>query len=288
MIYRYWDQAALDKQLNARATVGDITPFLDTYARESARMRSEVPCFTGVSYGLSADERLDYFPARQPGSPIFVFIHGGYWRLLDAADSSFMAQMMVSAGAAVVAVNYALAPAASLDEIVRQCRAAIAWVWNNATAVNGDHKRIHVSGSSAGGHLGGMMLAGGWQADFGLPPHVVQSASLLSGLYDLEPVRLSYCNEWARLDEGAVERLSPLRHLPVQPVPLVLSYAPNETEEFKRQTEIYAAACTARGCPVEVVMEPGSNHYDLPLRFQDADAGLTRAALRSMGLAPAG
>ena len=150
--------------------------------------------------------------------------------------------------------------------------------------MNGDPARIHISGSSAGGHLGGMMVAGGWAGDYGLPEGFVQSASLLSGLFDLEPVRLSNCNEWLNLDAASAERLSPMRRLPLRPLPLLISYAPNETEEFKRQSECYAAACTALGCAVDVICEPGTNHFDLPLRFMDKNAALTRATLRVMGL----
>jgi arylformamidase len=133
-----------------------------------------------------------------------------------------------------------------------------------------------------------MLIAGGWQAGFGVPDTVVQSASLLSGLYDLEPVRLSCCNDWARLDAAAAPRLSPLRHVPEHRLPVVIAYAPNETEEFKRQSEVYAGACTAVGCSVEIVLEPGTNHYDLPLRFQDSQAALTRAVLKVMGLGSVG
>jgi arylformamidase len=283
-VYRYWDQAELNRQMSARGTVPDIAPMMGDYARHSAAMRAALPCALNVPYGPTPAERLDYFPATGPGEPIFVFIHGGYWRLLDAADSTFMAQTFVEAGAAVVALNYALAPGASLDEITRQCRAGLAWVYQNAARLNGDPARIHVSGSSAGGHLGGMMLAGGWAADYGLPEGFVQSASLLSGLFDLEPVRLSNCNEWLNLDAAAAARQSPQLHPPARPLPLLIAYAPNETEGFKQQSECYAAACRAIGCEVEIVIEPGTNHFDLPLRFMDREAALTRAALRAMGL----
>src|SRR5262245_18768449 len=88
-VYLYYDQAELERQLNARATVPDITPILMRYASESARMRATLPCRIGVSYGATEPERLDIFPAatRQP-APVFVFLHGGYFRLLDSADSS--------------------------------------------------------------------------------------------------------------------------------------------------------------------------------------------------------
>jgi arylformamidase len=88
LVYRYYDQAELERQLNARATVPDITPILARYASESARMRTRLPCRLAVPYGASEPERLDIFPApTSEPSPIFIFIHGGYWRFLDSADS---------------------------------------------------------------------------------------------------------------------------------------------------------------------------------------------------------
>ena len=283
-VYRYWDQAELNRQMSARGTVPDITPMMEAYARESAAMRDALPCELNVAFGPTPAERLDFFPATNTGAPISVFIHGGYWRMLDAADSTFMARTFVEAGAAVVALNYALAPTVSVEEIVRQCRAGLAWVYKNAARMNGDASRIHVSGSSAGGHLGGMMIAGGWAGDYGLPEGFVQSASLLSGLFDLEPVQLSNCNEWLHLDPDSATRLSPQNRLPARPLPLLIAYAPNETEGFKLQSECYAAACRAAGCAVEIVCEPGTNHFDLPLRFMDANAALTKATLGVMGL----
>src|SRR5215471_12349320 len=193
LVYRYYDQSELERQLNARATVPDITPILAQYSSESESTRSRLPCRLAVPYGASEPERLDIFPAAtgEP-SPIFVFIHGGYWRLLDSADSCFMAEHLTQAGACVVAVNYALAPFVTLAEITRQCRAAVAWVHGHAREFGGDPSRIHVCGSSAGGHLAAMMLVPGWEADFGVPSNLVVGATLLSGLYDLEPVRLGH------------------------------------------------------------------------------------------------
>lgn len=287
MVFRYWDQAELDVQLNARATVPDIGPFVRAYAQESANMRASLPCQIGVKYGPLAAERMDIFPAANQGraAPIFVFIHGGYWRLLDAADSSFMAQTFTHKGACVVALNYGLAPKTSLTEIVRQCRAGLAYIWHHAHEFGGDNSRIHVCGSSAGGHLTGMMLAPDWHSAFDVPETCVHSASPLSGLFDLEPVRLSHVNEWMHLDASAAQALSPLYHLPCRPVPIVVSYGSSETIEFQRQSEIYAAACAARGCDVRLVMEPQSNHFDLPLRLMSPTAPLTQAICQVMGLA---
>jgi arylformamidase len=285
-VYRYYDQAELERQLNARATVPDIAPILARYASESARMRAGLACRLGISYGASEPERLDIFPAatREPG-PIFVFLHGGYWRLLDSADSCFMAECLTRAGACVVAVNYALAPYVTLAEIVRQCRAAVAWPHPHAREFGGDPTQIHVGGSSAGAHLAAMMLTPGWEADFGVPDNLVAGATLLSGLYDLEPVRLGHPNEWLKLGAADVAVLSPLLHLPERAVPLVVSYAPSETDEFKRQSEAYMAAVMARGCPVRFVPMPATSHYDIVFGLAERESPLAHAVIETMGLA---
>mgnify|MGYP001253338452 CR=1 FL=1 len=87
-----------------------------------------------------------------------------------------------------------------------------------------------------------MVLAGGWHDRFGVPENCIKGALALNGLYDLEPVRLSEPNEWAQLDEPAARRNSPIHHLPGQGCPLIVSYGGSETSEFKRQSNIYAAA----------------------------------------------
>jgi arylformamidase len=286
LVYRYYDQAELERQLNARATVPDIMPTLARYASESARMRAHLPCRLSVPYGASEPERLDISPAATGGpSPIFVFLHGGYWRLLDSADSCFMAECLTRAGACVVAVNYALAPHVTLSEIVRQCRAAVAWVYEHAPEFGGDPAQIHVSGSSAGGHLAAMMLAPGWESDFGVPNNLVAGATLLSGLYDLEPVRLGHPNEWLKLGAADVAALSPLLHMPERAVPIIVSYAPSETDEFKRQSEIYMAAAMARGCQARFVQMPDTNHYDIVFGLADPESPLAQAVIEAMGLA---
>jgi len=284
-IFRAYDQATLDRQMSARGTVPDIAPFLKAYAEESARCRAELACHIGVPYGDLPVERLDIFPSRSASpAPVFVFIHGGYWRLLDASDSSFMARTLTEAGACVVAINYGLAPVTPMAEIIRQCRAALAWIAGNIDRYGGDPDRLHVSGSSAGGHLAAMCLAPGWEAGMGLNPAAIGSASILSGLLDLEPVQLSNCNDWLNLTPETARQASPILHLPDRVLPMVVAYAPNETEEFKRQSEVYAAACASRGCPVTLLVEPGTNHFDLPMRFMDRRSSLTQSVLHLMGL----
>ena len=277
----YWDQQELDRQYNARGTVPDVLPVMAEYRTRTQAVQARVRCQANIPYGPTGPERLDIYPTAGAAAPVFVYLHGGYWRALDAADSGFMAEAMTQAGICVVAVNYTLAPAASLDEIVRQCRAALEWVHANIAAHGGDPARLHVGGSSAGGHLAAMLAVPGCVA---LPGDAIRSLTLLSGLYDLTHLPHTHVNEWLRLDAAAAARNSPLWQLPRPGMRIVGSYAPNETDEFKRQSEVYFAACHAAGSHVEVVAMPGTNHFDIVFALADAASPLSTAVRRAMDL----
>jgi arylformamidase len=287
-LYRDYDRAALDIQYNARATVPDYSVITRQYAEESRRARETLPCVLDAAYGEHPDETLDIFPAaRNAGgglAPVFVFLHGGYWRLLSKDDSSSMAPAFTRAGAMVVAVNYSLAPAVTLDRIVDQVRRAIAWLHRNIAAHGGDPARIHVGGSSAGGHLTGMLLADDWQARYGVPANIIRGAAPLSGLFDLIPLMYTHINEWMALTPESAARNSPMLHLPASPCPVVASHGENETDEFKRQTHDYLAALRSRGGDARHVPMPGTNHFDIVLCLNDPDAPITRAIFAQMGL----
>jgi arylformamidase len=251
---------------------------------ENARVRASFECRLDVPYGEPAAEKLDIFPARRPRSPVLLNIHGGYWKLFDKAEESLYAALLVPAGAAYVACNYTLAPAAGLDEMVRQCRAATAWVTQNAAEFGGDPARIHLIGRSAGAHLAAMVLATDWAGDFGLGASPVAGATLISGLYDLEPIRLCFANQWTRLDAAAAHRLSPIHHLPAMPCPVIVAWGGAETDEFRRQSQIYAEAFQARGTPCTTIEIPGALHSGSRMELADGHSPLTQAVFTQAGL----
>ena len=273
-IYRAFDQATLDHQYNAQATVGDISPFIEMYTEGSAAARRRLPFEEALSFGASSEETLDLFPAGD-GAPLLVFIHGGYWRALSKNESSFMAPCMETYGIATAAVNYTLRPHATLDEIVAEVRRALAWLYKHSAAYGCDPERIFVAGSSAGGHLAGMLVSRGWHDAFGVPEKIVKGGVLLSGLYDLEPIQLCYANEWVGLDETSARRNSPLAYLPSVGCPLILSYGGSETNEFKRQSDDYAAAWRAAGFEADCFEISHRNNFDIPLELADPASVLT-------------
>jgi arylformamidase len=216
---------------------------------------------------------------------VLVYIHGGYWRALDKRDASFVAPPFVAAGACVVVPNYALCPAASIDEIVRQQRAALAWTWRQVAAHGGDPGRIVVAGHSAGGHLAATMLATDWPAfDPALPADLVKGALALSGVFELEPLRHApFLASDLGLDAAAAARLSPTSFA-APAMPLYALVGGDESEEFLRQNAAIAAAWGEAAVPVcETV--PGRHHMSVLAELAAPGARTHRLALRLLGLA---
>ena len=281
-IYQNYTQQELDHQYNAQATVGDITPFIETYIQDSAAARAGLAYQDGLAYGPGPEETLDLFPAGKK-APLLVFIHGGYWRMLSKNESSFMAENMVDNGAAIAAVNYTLRPHATLDDIVAEVRRSISWLYHNGSDYDVDPERIYIAGSSAGGHLAGMVVSTGWHECFNLPSDVIKGGMLLSGLYDLEPVALSNANEWMELDPEAARRNSPVHFLPESGCPLIISYGGSETAEFKRQSEDYAGQWQAAGFELDCFELTERNHFDIPLELGIKGSVLSQKMLNLIG-----
>jgi arylformamidase len=162
-------------------------------------------------------------------------------------------------------------------------RRALAWVWNNAASFGGDRERLYVSAHSSGSHLSGVVLTRGWQEE-GLPRDFCKGAVLLSGMYDLAPVALSKRSSYVSFTPAVVEKLSGERYIGSLNTPLVLAYGTCETPEFQRQTRDFAAAVTAAGKPVELLVGQAYNHFEL-LETLANPYGLTgRAMLAQMQL----
>ena len=280
VIYRGYDREALDEQYNNRARIPHYLDYFDRWLDWSAETRATVPCDLDVAYGDLPVETLDIFPARQPGAPILIMIHGGYWYSLDKGHNSFVADGFRPHDVVTVVINYGLAPDFRMDEIVRQNRAAAAWVWRNAATFGGDPSRIHALGQSAGGHLAAMLLATDWPAfGAGLPPGLVKSAVSMSGLYDLEPIRLCYLNEKLRMDEAEARRNSPVAQQYPVAAPLMLVSGDIESDEYVRQANAMASVWEAHVYPLSRIELPGFNHFTMADPLRESDSRLTQAVM---------
>ena len=128
----------------------------------------------------------------------------------------------------------------SLYPIVAQLRKAVAWIYANAHRFGGDPQKIHISGHSSGGHLAAVLLTTDWNDVAGLPADVLKSGICCSGMYDMEPVRLSSRGDYIGFTDAMEADMSPQRHIAKLNAPLGLVYGSYETPEFKRHAIEFA------------------------------------------------
>ena len=215
-------------------------------------------------YGPSPVETLDVYGE---GRKAFVFLHGGAWKRQSKRENAFAAEMVVRAGAAYVAPDFALLPSVTLDEMVAQACRGIEWVYRHLA------KEIVLCGHSSGGHLGGCAVTR-------LP--YIKGALLVSGIYDLLAVRLSARNDYLRLDENLEHEYSPIRHVERIRCPVTLAWAEHEAAEFARQSREFSKALDSQSKLEGVILGKNQNHFEIIETLADAGAPLGSAALRML------
>ena len=276
-LYRDFEtQAQIDAQYGTQQWVADPAAEARHYVERSRLARETLRCALDVRFGPTLDETLDIFPAGRPGAPVFVFVHGGYWRANTSKEFSCVALGLVPAGITTVVVNYSLCPKVTIDEITRQVRAAIVWVLNHIARHGGDPARVAVGGHSAGGHLTAMALQTAWREDYGLADDPLAAAVLVSGIYDLAPLRYSYLQPLIQLDDGVIRRQSPLFVVRPCRTPALITWGGAESDEFARQSRTYHEAWQAAGNRGELVPVPGANHFGAIHGFEDSSSALCR------------
>ena len=285
-LYQGYSRTELDAQYNNRSRVPEHVDLHAAFDADGDTVLADFETRLDVSYGPSPEETLDiYLPEKPVSAPVNVFLHGGYWFSRHKNDFRFLVRGLVPAGAVMVVVNYALVPSVDLDELVRQCRAAVAWTFENADTFGADEDRIHVSGHSAGGHLTAMMMATDWPAfGNGLPTDLVKSGYAISGIYDLEPIRMSYMQETLRFTPEDVSAYSPITLTPATGAPLTVAVGGDESEEFLRQSEEFAHAWQRPSIDCSLKVVPGMNHFTILGQFADPASDLTKAMQKQIEL----
>ena len=270
-LFRGMDRAQLDAAYDNRAAVANFTEIRTGWDERSARIRREHARHLDLAYGDSPRERLDLFLAPDPNAPTVAFIHGGYWQLpnSDKENYAFLAEGFLPNGINLALVEYTLAPSARMDHIVAEVRRAIQWLAEHLADYRADPARLNVAGHSAGGHLTAMTM----------PLGQVRGRLAISGIYDLEPIRLNYLNEKLGLDEAEALRNSPLRHLPSTAGELVVAYGGEELPELCRQSIDYARAWAERGLAGRLLPVERCDHFTVLETLGHPDGALVRAVV---------
>ena len=258
-VFLDYDQKALDDQYEQRVWVPHADAIIRRYSEKSHLVRQKLGEPRVERYGPTPPETLDIYGS---GGKAFVFVHGGAWKRQSSREQAFPAEAIIAAGAAYVALNFANLPAVTLSEMAGQVCKGIQWVHDNLS------KELVLFGHSSGGHLGGVAVTR-------IP--YIKAALLVSGIYDLLPVRLSARNAYVRLDERLEHEYSPIRHTEKIRCPVTVGWAEKESKEFYRQSEAFAKKL---GAPA--LIGEGLNHFEIVETLADPRSALGRAALNML------
>ena len=266
-IYLGMDRATLDAAYDNTGAVKDSQDYRARWWEASAPIRRQAGSRLDLRYGTRPRATLDYFPSAARNSPLFVFIHGGYWQRNEKERFSFVATGPRAHGISVAVPGYTLAPDARLKDIVAEIRLALTFLVEHADDLGFDSKAIFLGGWSAGGHLTAVVS----------DHPAVRGGIPISGIFDLEPIALGVLNHKLSLDADEIVNLSPLRRLAIPTPPLRLFVGDAELPELKRQSQTYAQAAGERGLPVSFSVLPGHHHFSILDEFSDPSGALTRA-----------
>jgi arylformamidase len=301
---RVWldfDQQELDDAYDQ----SKYAPNRDQMNRRRASISVEVRARFGaprrIAYGAAPIEGVDVYVApksaapgsdaqrpggQSAGAPIAIFVHGGAWRNGTAASSAYGAETFMRVGAHFAVLDFVnvTETGGDLMAMISGVHRGIAAVAKNAASFGGDPNRIYLTGHSSGAHLGGCALITDWEKDHGLPKDVIKGATLCSGMYDLEPARLSARSHYVKFTDAVEDALSTQRHLDRIVCPVTVLHGTLETPEFQRQTRDFAVALKAAGKPVRLIVADGYNHFEIGETLNNPYGPFGRAALEMMRL----
>lgn len=222
-----------------------------------------------ITYTTSTDPyaqercKLDvYYPTDMKDVPVVVWFHGGGIE----GGNKYIDRELMNSGYTVIAANYRLLPKATIDEILDDAAAAVAWAFKNAEQYNGSRKKIFVVGHSAGGYLLDMIgLDKRWLAKYGI------DADEIAGLVPFSGQVMTHYNLRKQKGIGplqpVIDEYAPLTYVRKDAPPVVIISADRELELYGRYEEqaYFWRMLKLTGHPDVTLYEmQGYDHGDMP------------------------
>ena len=282
-VFLDYSQEQLDKAYDQSFWAPQMAELEAHDGATSAEVRRRMPPRT-ERYGGSDVNLIDIFaPPNARGAPVLVFIHGGAWTRNSRQDVSFPAPALVKRGAVYLAPDFGSLKTLRLPEMIENCRLALEWTVRNAASFGGNPNRVFLAGHSSGGHLAACVLITDW-ARRGLPADAIKGALLMSGMYDLYPVRLSSRSKFLHITPEEEMAASPMRHLNRITCPIAVTSADEDSPEFKRQSAVLADALQGMGRLASRTVAFNANHFQEDDRLGLPDSEISRALFSLMGI----
>ncbi|MCU0511660.1 MAG: alpha/beta hydrolase [Anaerolineae bacterium] len=233
--------------------------------------------------GGTLRQRLDVYrpPNLTAPAPTLILIHGGGYLFGDKLWVRQNALYFASAGYAVVAPGYRLAPAHTYPAQIEDVFCALAWTFTHAAEYGLDQQRIAVVGESAGANAAALLAMVDDPARYltGCPWALPEAARVRGAVLFYPPLDLSTCAcERAKqmaalylgvdpdaLDQEAAVRqamasASPLAWLDGSEPPVLLVHGTADELIPISEAELLVERLAALAVPVELVPVAGAGH----------------------------
>lgn len=231
-------------------TVDDEAAVLDDFVRRSGQVYRAFEHRRDIVYANRPRSTLDVF--EQPGAiGTVVFIHGGYWQSCAKSDFAFLVPAILEHGYCCILLEYGLAPANRIADIVGQVGVALDFLQQQDWLAG----PVALMGHSAGAHLAACHVSHA----------MVDTAHLVSGIYELAPIRETHLNAALRLGDEEIRRYSPA-NTPIRPgVPCRIAYGSEELPELQWQSRNLFEQWRpeSNGGRLACQPLPGCNHYNI-------------------------
>lgn len=194
---------------------------------------NDIPYTTGGNAYATERCKLDiYYPTDMTDVPVVVWFHGGGIEV----GNKHIDNELQNAGFTVIAANYRLLPKATIDEVLDDAAAAVAWAFKNAEKYNGSKRKIFLAGHSAGGYLLDMI---------GLDKHYLEKygidADSIAGLFPFSGQVITHYNVRKQDNIGplqpTIDKYAPLAYIRKDAPPIVVISGDRELELFGRYEE---------------------------------------------------
>jgi len=273
------DQTLLDQDYNVGAAVPEWPELLARWVSDSAKAREQITHIADLAYGSDPSEKIDYFGDATDG-PVIAFFHGGYWQGRERSEYSFVAAAYVAAGYDVAIMDYPVIPNVTFAEIVESCSRATVWLTHYVEHRRGRPAEIFLLGHSAGGHLASMAALTDWKL-YDLPSSPVAGLCSISGIYDLEPISLSFVNRTLKLSPADCIAFSPMRLSCPTQIPCLFGVGTKDTRGFRWQQEELLRQWSPKA-HVEAIYLSDDNHFTILDSVAYPDGAITGRLLRTL------
>lgn len=229
-----------------------------------------------LTYGEHARQDLQLYRAKsgETGKGLAVFIHGGFWRMMDREQSHFMAQPYLERGWDCAVLEYRLMPEFRLSQLVDDTVSALQKLQHH----DNWSKRI-ISGHSAGAHLA---WHGGLSARSSGACSEDDALLLISPVFDIFAVLGTPIITELDMPMDETAQWSCYHGFAQADQPVQFAVGGSETEDFKRQAYI-GAQMMGRGAEDNIALIQDRNHLSVVTEIA-TNAQVFEALHRPLGL----